>query len=297
MIESILQQVQRIPLPIRRVTQHTRLGRHRSRQRGSGLDFDQIKDYQHGEAVRKVNWAATARRGGDTPLVNTYLDEQDSIVMLLVDLSASMNFGSTRLTKKTLAAEVCASLTYSALMAHDRVGFLGFATNTLCYLPPRPSWSYLRAIPECILTCQAEGASATYLEMVQSLDTWLPQSCLVFVLSDFLTEDKADLRDALIKLRRRHDVVSLRMTDPLEMSLPRGRARLLTRDLETGTVVRFSLTRKNRQALEHTIHSRTQALEALFRSLRLPCLTITPMSNYVADLIQFFSVHHGKVRA
>ena len=297
MIESILQQVRRIPLPIRRAAQHIRLGAHRSRQRGSGFDFDQIKAYQHGDAVRKVNWAATARRGGDTPLINTYLDEQDSTVMLLVDLSASMAFGSARLTKKSLAAEVCASLTYSALMAHDRVGFLGFAADTLWYLPPRQSWSYLRAIPEYILTCNAEGASVAYLDMVHSLDKWLNQACLIFLLSDFLTDDDQDLRDALIRLRRRHDVMSLRIADPLEMSLSSGYARLITRDLETGTIVPFSLTRKNRQALERTIHTRTQTLGALFDRLHLPWLTITPLSNYVAQFTQFFATHHGKVSA
>ena len=98
-IEPILQRVTRIPLRFRRLTQQVRLGQHYSHQRGTGLDFEQVKEYQAGDTIRTINWAATARKGGETTLVNSYYEEKDLTVMLLVDLSASMEFGSTRLMK------------------------------------------------------------------------------------------------------------------------------------------------------------------------------------------------------
>jgi uncharacterized protein (DUF58 family) len=112
--------------------------------RGTGMEFDRLKEYQEGDRIRSINWAATARRGGTPLVVNTYYEENESTVMLLVDLSASMDFGSVRLSKKALAAEVSASLVYSALVAHHRVGFLGFTAQADLYWPPDSLRTYQR---------------------------------------------------------------------------------------------------------------------------------------------------------
>jgi uncharacterized protein (DUF58 family) len=289
MIEAILQQVTQIPLPIRWIAQHTRLGQRQSRQRGSGMDFDQIKAYQPGETVRKVNWAATARKGSLTPLVNTYYEERDLSVILLVDLSASMDFGSTRLTKRTLAAEICASLVYSALASHDRVGFLGFASDVLCYLPPRHTWNYQRAIPQHILTSQASTGAVNFWAAVEGVEKWIKHRSLVFLLSDFLTDSSAETGQALAQLRRRHDLITLLVNDPLEQHLPSAHARLVTCDLETGHLMSYSFTRKNQRSMEARRRSREAELGQMFGKLGLPHLTVTPTSNYTADLAQFMT--------
>ena len=99
-IETILPQVKYIPLPVHWFARQARLGVHKSRQRGTGLEFDQIVEYRDGETSRKINWAATARRGGEIPFVNRYYEDKALTLMLLVDMSASMDFGSARLTKR-----------------------------------------------------------------------------------------------------------------------------------------------------------------------------------------------------
>jgi Mg-chelatase subunit ChlD len=134
MIETPLSRVTRIPLYTWCRAYEPRLGRSQSRLRGAGMEFDQLKEYQEGDRICSINWAATARRGGTPLVVNTYYEEKEWTVMLLVDLSASMDFGSVRLSKKALAAEVSASLIYSARVTHNRVGFLGFTSQADLYL-------------------------------------------------------------------------------------------------------------------------------------------------------------------
>ncbi|ETW95855.1 MAG: hypothetical protein ETSY1_28935 [Candidatus Entotheonella factor] len=296
-IDTLLQHVARIPLSVRWLAHQVRLGEHRSHQRGSGLDFDQIREYQPGEPIRKINWAATARRGSATPLVNAYYEEKDLTVMLLADLSASMNFGSTRLTKRDLAAEISASLVYSTLLSHDRVGLLGFAGDVVCYLPPRQERAYQRRIPEAILQSEAGSDPADWWTAVSRLEHWVKRPTLMFLLSDFLADDNEPLQRALKRLCHRHDPIALVVTDPLEQMLPVGTARMVCRDLETGAVRSLSLSRANqRRMAEHTA-ARQAELGQMFHRLRMPFLTVTPDGNYIDELRQLVLSRHRRASA
>lgn len=290
MIEDILQHRSRIPLHLRKRSPYVWQGQHASHGQGSGLDFDQIKAYQPGEPVRKINWAATARLGNQTPLVNVYHEEKTTTVMLLVDLSASMDFGSQRLSKRHLAAEISASLVYSALASHDRIGLLGFASQVMVYFPPRKEPAYQRAIPATILTASSQAGEVNFQLVVHYLQQVLKQTALLFVLSDFLASDTLDIQVALAQLRRRHDTIPLVITDPLERDLPVGRARLVTRDMETGKLSAYSFTRKNRQHLQHLRQTRDKTLHHMFQSLGLRYLRIMPSSDYVSDLSALFTM-------
>jgi uncharacterized protein (DUF58 family) len=297
MIEAILQQVQYIPLPIHWFACQSRLGVHKSRQRGTGLEFDQIQEYRDGEPIRKINWAATARRGGDILFSNRYYEEKALTLMLLVDLSASMDFGSVRVTKKIRAAEIAASLVYSALAGHDRVGLLGFVSGMVCYVPPRQCRAYQRVIPESILTCQAAHAAASFPAAVTALERLVKRRSLVFVLSDFLTEDLAEIEQSLWQLCRLHDVIALVVTDPLEMSHPSGPTRLVTRDLETGQRRSYRLTRRNQQLMARRELQRRSQLHGVLQRLGIAHLTVTPHSKYGDDLRHLLLTRQRKVSA
>jgi uncharacterized protein (DUF58 family) len=273
------------------------LGQQRSRQRGAGLEFDQLTEYASGGTVRRINWAATARRGSDTPLVNVYYEEQDFTVMLLVDLSASMDFGSTRLTKKTLSAEICASLVHSALVAHNRVGFLGFTSRLVCSLPPCQAKHYQWAIPERILACAADPAPVDFSTAATALERWVKSPALVFLLSDFLTDDLPQFERALTRVCRQHEIVALRVTDPLEMTFPSGTARLVTRDLETNRVQVYNLTRKNRQRMAAHAQAHATQLSSVLKRAGVPYLTVTPHSNYCDELSRLFLPGYRSAKA
>ncbi|MDH3599609.1 MAG: DUF58 domain-containing protein, partial [Candidatus Tectomicrobia bacterium] len=249
MIDTILRRVCFIPYRGHGLAQHQRLGRRRSHRRGEGLEFDQIKEHQAGEEIRRVNWSATARRGGSSLFMNSYYEDKSLTVMLLVDLSASMDFGSRRLTKKTLAAELCASLAYSAFTCHDRIGLLGFTSEVACYLPPRQAPHYQWSIPETILEYDSTRTHTDFWVAAQGLQQYLKHRALVFLLSDFLTDESDQLAQTLSWLRSKHDLINLRLSDPREMSLPPGRGRMLARDLETGKLILCRFSRRNRHRM------------------------------------------------
>jgi uncharacterized protein (DUF58 family) len=288
MTAAYAQRVWRIPYHMRWRAQHLRLGQHRSRLRGAGREFDQLKESPNGEGLRAINWAATARRGGTPLLVNTYYEEKDITVMLLADMSASMDFGSVRLSKKTLVAEISASLVYSALMAHDRIGLLGFTSQVEIYLPPRRARSYQQAIPEAIRHGTYAQSRANFATAAAMLEARLKQPALIFLLSDFLTDDFPTLSPALARLRARHDVIALVIADPREEALPQGYARMAVRDLETGEVMVYDFSLKNRQMMAATARAHQAHLQQMLQHLDIAAVTVTPASHYAEDITQLF---------
>jgi uncharacterized protein (DUF58 family) len=291
MIEDILQRVSYIPLPLWWRTDQVHFGHHQSRQRGTGLEFDQLKEYHTGEGIQKINWAATARRGGTPLLVNTYYEEKESIVMLLVDESASMDFGSERVTKRTLTTEISASLVYSALVSRARVGLLGFTAQVESYFPPRRSPVYQRAIPEAILTDRGDRTPADLWVAVEGLETRVNAPALVFLLSDFLCEDTQQLSQALSRLCDHYDLIALVVTDPREMSLPDRNAWVMMRDLETGKVIRYRFSRKMRRRMVEQQRKRHQQLRTLFEALGIAHMRVAPHRDYGTDLTQLLWTH------
>jgi uncharacterized protein (DUF58 family) len=282
------QHVSRIPYHIWRYAHHLHQGQHQSRRRGTGLAFDQLIESHEGAGIRTINWAATARRGGFPLLVNTYYEEKDITVMLLADLSASMAFGSVRVSKQALVAEISASLVYSALMARDRVGLLGFTSQVEVYLPPRQARSYQWAIPEAIHHHSCTGTTARFEVAVDALEAWIKRPALIFLLSDFLTDDLPHLSQTLRRLCARHDLIAMVVTDPREEALPPGSASMRMRDLETGTVTTYRFSQKNRQRMAAMAQARQAHLQQLFHHLGIAYVTVTPSSDYGTDLRQLF---------
>jgi uncharacterized protein (DUF58 family) len=288
MIETLLQRVTRIPLHTWCRSYDPRLGRSQSRLRGAGMEFDQLKEYQQGDRIRTINWAATARRGGTPLVVNTYYEEKELTVMLLVDLSASMDFGSVRLSKKALAAEVSASLVYSALATQHRVGFLGFTSQADLYWPPRSSRAYQRGIPEAILQAASTRAVANIAAAVDALENRLKHPALVFLMSDFLSDEWQPCAQALRRLGGQHDLIALLVADPRERMLPLGNAQMTMRDLETGEVMVYHFSRQNRHAMATIAQARYAQLQQMFRDLGITHVMVTPQSDYVSDLTRVF---------
>jgi uncharacterized protein (DUF58 family) len=208
--------------------------------------------------------------------------------MLLVDVSASMDFGSMRLTKKTLAAEIGASLVYSALAAHDRVGLLSFTSQVEHYMPPRQRRGYQQAIPGTILHGTSVQRRANFSTAVSGLEARLKRAALVFLLSDFLTDDFQGLSEALARLQARHDLIVLVLSDPREEALPPGYASMAVRDLETDELVVYDFSPRNRQRMAATAQAQQWQLQQLLQHLGVAAVRVTPTSNYVEDLTQLF---------
>ncbi len=296
LIETILQRVCYIPYRTRWQAHQMRLGQRASRHRGEGLEFDQIKSYQAGEGIRRVNWAATARRGYTSLFVNSYYEEKDLTIMLLVDLSGSMDFGSVRLTQKALAAELSASLVHSALTCHDRIGLIGFSSDVVCYFPPGHHRSYQWMIPEAILSHDATRTQANFGVMVRALQQHVRHKSLIFLMSDFITDDRDDLAEALGMLRRKHDLLNLWLADPCEQALPAANAIVRTRDLETGAYVTLRLSRRNCERMAQAAQAHEARLHAMWQACGAVFTKITPESHYETDIADMFVSSSGRGR-
>ncbi|MBK1834376.1 DUF58 domain-containing protein [Roseibacillus ishigakijimensis] len=250
--------VHRLELRAKRLVKETFAGDYHSSFKGQGLDFDEFREYQHGDEIRFIDWNVTARLG--TPFIRKFREERELSAIIAVDLSASMNYGSVRLSKREMAAEIAALIAFSARDNGDKVGLLLFADEPLLYLPPAKGTKHiLRCIREILATPSPAGA-VNFPAATKVMMKAIRQKSLLFLLSDFIG---ADFTKSLATLSQRHDLVALRLFDPIEQDLPAvGKVTLI--DPETGyeRVVNTSnsnvrmgfskLSRRYREGIEKT---------------------------------------------
>ena len=227
-IEEMMARVRRLELKARRLVRESFYGEYRASFRGLGLDFDDFREYQHGDEVRFIDWNVTARM--NQPFIRKFHEERELAVVLAVDVSGSIDYGSRHLSKRELAAEAAAILGFSALQNGDKVGLLAFADKPLLFVPPaKGSRQLLRLIRE-ILTVKPEHPGTTIQAACEFLIRTMRRRALVVLVSDFHADP---LDRPLGKLARKHETIALRVTDPLEIDLPKA-GRVIMTDPETG---------------------------------------------------------------
>ena len=203
--------------------------------KGRGIEFDEVREYTLSDDVRDIDWNVTARMG--TPYIKKYVEERELNVMLLVDVSASGTFGSGDITKKEQAVETAALLAFSAIRNNDRVGLLMFTDKTELYLPPRSGRGHgLRLIRE-LLAFEPENKRTDINAALRDMTQTLKKKAVIFLISDLINDE--DIEQNLKILNRRHDVISVRILDPLEREWPKS-AGIMFEDAETGETSYFS---------------------------------------------------------
>ncbi|GHC59243.1 DUF58 domain-containing protein [Roseibacillus persicicus] len=227
-IEEIMARVRRLELRAKRLVKETFAGDYHSSFKGQGLDFDEFREYQHGDEIRFIDWNVTARLG--TPFIRKFREERELSAVIAVDISASMDYGSVRLSKRELAAEITALIAFSARDNGDKVGLLLFANEPVLYLPPAKGTKHiLRCIRE-ILATPAPAGAVNFPLATKVMMKAIRQKSLVFLVSDFIG---ADFSKSIATLSQKHDLVALRIFDPVERELPSvGKVTLI--DPETG---------------------------------------------------------------
>ena len=226
-LAEILEEVRRIDVQSRRLVRDVLAGGYVSVFRGTGIEFDAVREYADGDPWRSVDWNVTARKG--QPYVKTYVDERELTVLFLLDLSASMGGGWGVWSARQTAARVCACLALSATWNDDKVGLVGFSEAVDAYVPPRKGAGHaLRIIRDC-LVLPGSGTQTHIAPAVEFVSNAVRRKAIVFVVSDFLTDG---WQQPLSLCARRHDVIAVRMLTP-ELAPPRV-GLLRARDPETG---------------------------------------------------------------
>ena len=227
-IEEMMARVRKLELKARRLVRESFSGEYLSSFRGQGLDFDDFREYQHGDEIRFIDWKVTARM--NLPFVRKFREERELCVILAVDVSGSADYGSVSLSKREVAAETAAVLGFSALHNGDKVGLVLFAQDPILFIPPEKGSRHLLRMIREILVAKPEQPGTSIANACDFLVRTLRRKSLVFLISDFFA-DPVDR--PLGKLSRKHETVALRVIDPLESKLPKA-GKVILIDSETG---------------------------------------------------------------
>lgn len=227
-IEEVMNRVRKLELKARRLVKESFSGEYQSSFRGQGLDFDDFREYQHGDEIRFIDWNVTARMG--SPYIRKFREERELAVVLAVDVSGSADFGSVHFSKREAAAEAAAILGFSAVGNGDKVGLLLFAKDALLFVPPAKGTRHVLRIVREILMARPVEQGTSISAACDFLIRTLRRKAFVFLISDFFDDP---LDKPLGKLARKHETIALQVSDPLEMKLPKA-GRVVLTDPETG---------------------------------------------------------------
>lgn len=291
---ATLNQIRRIELRTRLMVNDSFAGAYHSVFKGQGMIFDSVRAYEPGDDVRSIDWNVTARTG--EPFVKRYVEERELTVMLALDTSASIQFGTVRKQKRELVAELGAVLTLSALANNDRVGLLIFSDQLERFIPPRKGRNHALRLIRDLLTAEPSGTGTDLSLALRALNRALRRRAIVFLLSDFLAPVE-DYEAQLVVTGRRHDVIALAVRDPLERVWPTG-ALIGLRDAETGSVAWVDTSaadwrKRYAQQAERFVRARNAALARA----QVDCVEIDLDNDYVAALVSFFQRRERRLRA
>src|ERR1700679_753618 len=237
--KSIMRGMRQLEIRPRRLVNDSLAGEYHSVFKGRGMDFDEVREYSPGDEVRTIDWNVTARAG--RPFVKKFTEERELTIFLLVDISASGNFGSGAIAKRDLAAELASVLAFSAIRNSDKVGLLLYTDRVERYLPPKKGRrDGLRGVGD-ILYHPPEGRGTDSIKALAVANHVLHRRAIVFLISDFQSpgnpeQTRTDLRRAMRQTNRRHDLIAVQVGDAREKELPNVGV-LALEDAETGEVI------------------------------------------------------------
>ena len=292
---ELLKKVRNIEISIRGVVNEVFAGEYHSVFKGRGMAFSEVREYQHGDDVRTIDWNVSARM--NQAFVKVFEEERELTVMILYDCSASGGFGTRGQQKAQIATEIAALLASSAIKNNDKVGLIIFSDRIEKFVPPRKGRQHvLRVIRELLFISdksQASPSPRTQISVgLEHLNRILKRRATVFLISDFLDDG---FQKALQVANRRHDLVGLHIIDPLEESLPAA-GLIEIEDLETGEVALIDSSRPAvRSALAHEALQRRKSLERLFKSIGMDYIDIYTHQSYVKPLTRFFRMRARRI--
>ena len=202
---ELLKKVRQIEIKTRRLSQNIFAGQYHSAFKGRGMAFSEVREYQYGDDVRDIDWNVTARF--HKPYVKVFEEERELTVMLLVDVSGSLDFGTIRQTKRDMVAEIAATLAFSAIQNNDKIGVVFFSDKIEKYIPPKKGRKHILFIIREMLNFKPESLRTNVGMAVEFLTKVMKHSCTAFLLSDFFVRNS--FQDQLTIANQKHDVVAI----------------------------------------------------------------------------------------
>jgi uncharacterized protein (DUF58 family) len=289
--KEVVNKIRRIQITTNRLVNESLAGEYHSVFKGRGMEFDEVREYQHGDDIRSIDWNVTSRAG--RPFVKRYVEERELTVMLLVDTSASGAFGSVDKTKSEIAAEISALIAFSAIKNNDRVGAILFTDRVEKFIPPRRGSTHVLRVIREVLFHKPEHRGTRIQAAFEHLNFVIHKRSVVFLISDLLDQG---FEQSLKVANRKHDIVIVQVTDPREKDLPDAGI-LELRDAETGEIAYIDTSLPWVRKIFQENWSRNQdRLSRLFNAHRMDHVTIETGKPYDIPLIRFFEERAKRAR-
>lgn len=281
---ELLKKVRQIEIKTRVLSANIFAGQYHSAFKGRGMAFSEVREYQYGDDIRDIDWNVTARY--NKPYVKVFEEERELTVMLLVDVSASQDFGTLNSVKRDIVTEIAATLAFSAIQNNDKIGVIFFSDKIEKFIPPKKGRKHILYIIRELINFEAGSPKTDVSMALRYLTNVIKKRCTTFMISDFV--DAANYDNALTIANRKHDVVVLQVYDHLETQLPSvGLMKIL--DAETGQEQWIDTSSKKlRMAYNNWWLTRQRTMQEVFNRSRVDSVSVRTDEDYVKALLMLF---------
>ena len=282
--QEILKKVRKVEIKTRRLSANIFAGQYHSAFKGRGMAFSEVREYQYGDDVRDIDWNVTARF--HRPYVKVFEEERELTVMLLIDVSGSLDFGTEVQTKRDMVTEIAATLAFSAIQNNDKIGVIFFSDKIEKYIPPKKGRKHILYIIREMLDFKPESRKTDVRQAIEFLTSVSKRRCTAFVLSDFYV--RQDFEQSLIIGNRKHDIVAIQVYDRRAKELPDvGLMKVV--DSETGFEQYIDTSSKKlRNAYSKYWANRQNNLMETFNRSNVDNISIATNEDYVRSLLMLF---------
>lgn len=297
--KEILKKVRQVEVRTNRLVNDTLAGNYHSVFKGRGMNFDEVREYVPGDDIRAIDWNVTARTG--VPHIKKFTEERELTIMLMIDISGSGEFGSGPRSKREMMAELGSILAFSARRNNDRVGLILFSDFVELYIPPQKGRSHILRVIREILFFQPQGTKTDLFLPLDFINRVAKRRCVTFLISDFclpgvFEETLGRLQPKLQITNRRHDLISMIVSDPREHQLP-DVGWLTLEDAESGEQVEVNTSDPAiRRGYAELALSRQKSVRRAIRSAGLDLLDLSTDQPYLPALFNFFKSRQRRQR-
>jgi uncharacterized protein (DUF58 family) len=288
---EVFRHIRRLQLKARRAVEDFLGGEYHSVFKGTGIAFEEVREYQPGDDVRSIDWNVTARLGH--PYTKRFVEERELTVMLLVDCSGSQEFGTQVRQKREVAAELAALLALSAISNNDKVGMMAFTDRVEIFVRPAKGTRHALRIIRDALYFQPQNQGTSLQMALDYLNKVIPRRVIVFLLSDFRD---SNIEKALKRTGRRHDLIAVHISDPREEEMPRV-GLLELEDSETGDrLLLDTCSRAVGRAHAQAARQRHEALRQMARTAHADLIEVSTDGGHLDALIRFFRSRERRLK-
>ena len=292
---EIIKKIKKIHIRTGRTVNTLMAGQYKSVFRGTGMEFEEVREYAPGDDVKSIDWKVSARLG--KPFIKRYREERELIIMLLVDLSASGRFGTREGSKQEMAAETAAILAFNAIRNNDNVGAILFTDQVERYIPPKKGSGHVWRVIKEIFAHQPQRTGTDVSEAVRFLGSVCRKHSVAFVISDFILTDGHEAVDRQMRsTARKHELINVLISDPGDFNLPPGGI-VTARDLKTGRRMMVDAFHpKSRQQFEQRQRRAYDQIRNQFKSADLDCIEISTSASAADALSRYFRYREHRKR-